>query len=180
MIYKTKILIATLIISFLVIPICNAKTYIYFSPSKKCESNIVKFINQSTNTIDIAVYAINNDNIVEALKKAYDRNVKLRILTDKQQASLKHSKVIELYKYGINIKVHSKFKIEHNKFAIFNSKIVTSGSYNWTNSATDKNSENCILMSSRSAILSYIERFQYLWDVNSKEKSEIWFKQKFL
>lgn len=107
-----------------------AEINIYFSPSQKCENSIVKLINQSENTIDAAVYSINNDNIVKALKKAYDRGVKVRILTDKLQASSKYSKVIELYKYGINIRVHSKFKIEHNKFAIYDSKFASSGSYN--------------------------------------------------
>lgn len=95
---------------------------VYFSPSSKCENSIVKLINQSEESISAAVYAINNDAIVEALKKAHDRNVNIRILTDRLQASNRSSKVRELYDYGINIRVHSKFKIEHNKFAVYDEK----------------------------------------------------------
>lgn len=95
-----------------------AVEYVFFSPSSQCEDEIIRLINQSQNNIDIAVYAINNDNIIAALKQAKDRGVKIRILTDRLQASGKSSKVRELYAFGFDIKVHSKYKIEHNKFAI--------------------------------------------------------------
>ncbi len=104
-----------------------AKTDIYFSPSTKCENSIIKLIKQSEKSIDIAVYSINNKNIVKALKDSHDKGVNIRILTDKQQAASKNSKVLELYNYGINIRVHSKFKIEHNKFAVFDNKYASMG-----------------------------------------------------
>ena len=135
-------IIKILIFYLLLTSAVKAETNVYFSPSLKCENSIIKLINEAQENIDVVVYAINNDNIVEALKSAYDKGVKIKILTDKTQASSKHSKVLELYQYGINIRVHSKHKIEHNKFAVFDSKKATSGSYNWTNPATSKNSEN--------------------------------------
>ncbi len=152
---------------------------VYFSPSSKCENSIVKLINQSEESISAAVYAINNDAIVEALKKAHDRNVNIRILTDRLQASNRSSKVRELYDYGINIRVHSKFKIEHNKFAVYDEKIASSGSYNWTNPASDKNSENCIFfIKNKNAVRRYQSRFEYLWRINTKKKSDQWFGRK--
>ena len=38
--------------------------------SKECESEIVKLINESQETIDIAVYSINNENILKAIYEA--------------------------------------------------------------------------------------------------------------
>lgn len=156
-----------------------AKTDIYFSPSTKCENSIIKLIKQSEKNIDIAVYSINNKNIVKALKDSHDKGVNIRILTDKQQAASKNSKVLELYNYGINIRVHSKFKIEHNKFAVFDNKYASSGSYNWTNPASSKNSENCVFfIRNKKAVASYQNRFNYLWRINTKQKSDNWFKRK--
>lgn len=152
---------------------------IYFSPSPRCEQNLVELINNSKQRIDAAVYAINNDEIVEALKNAHRRGVKIRILTDRLQASNKSSKVRELYNYGINIRVHSKHKIEHNKFAVFDNKSAASGSYNWTNPASEKNSENCIFfVQDQEAAGTYCSRFDYLWKVNTKKKSDKWFERK--
>ena len=115
-----------------------------FSPSKECENTIISLIKHSEK-IDIVVFDINNNNIVEALQKAEKQGKKIRILTDKRQAATNASKVIDLYKAGINIRVNSKNKIEHNKFAVFDNKYVITGSYNWTNPASERNSENCLL-----------------------------------
>lgn len=149
---------------------------VYFSPSLKCENNIVKLIDNAQERIDAAVYAINNKDIVNAIKKAHKRGVKIRILTDRLQASNKSSKVKELYGFGVNIRVHSKHKIEHNKFAVFDGKKAVSGSYNWTEPASTKNSENCIFfIKNKEIVKDYQNRFDYLWKINTKQKSDSWF-----
>lgn len=149
---------------------------VYFSPSLKCENNIVKLIDNAQERIDAAVYAINNKDIVNAIKKAHKRGVKIRILTDRLQAANKSSKVKELYGFGVNIRVHSKHKIEHNKFAIFDGKKAVSGSYNWTQPASTKNSENCIFfIKNKEIVKDYQTRFDYLWKINTKQKSDHWF-----
>lgn len=151
---------------------------IFFTPSAECENNIVRLINKSETTIDAAVYAINNEQIVKALKEASRRGVEIRILTDRLQASNRSSKVRELYDCGINIRVHSKYKIEHNKFAVFDKQTASSGSYNWTNPASSKNSENCIFFNrNKEAVKEYLDRFEYLWKINTQEKSDEWFER---
>ncbi len=173
-----KVLFVILVGLFVCLP-CAAKVDVKFTPSNDCEDSIIKYINSSEKTIDIAVYSINNDKIVDALKNAYDRGVKLRILTDKLQASAKSSKVIDLYKYGINIRVNSKHKIEHNKFAIYDRQVASTGSFNWTNPASDKNSENCVfLVQDKNAVNKYCQRFEQLWSMNTQQKSDNWFKNK--
>ena len=152
---------------------------VFFSPSKKCENQLVELIDGSSQTIDGAVYSINNTNIVDALKKAHKRGVKIRILTDRMQAAGKSSKVQKLHDEGLNIRVHSKHKIEHNKFAIFDGKTASTGSYNWTNPATKKNSENCVFFTDDAKVIAdYQNRFNYLWQVNTKKASDDWFDKR--
>ena len=151
----------------------------YFTPSLECENNLVKKINKAEKTIDAAVYAINNKDIVKALKRANERGVKIRILTDRLQAGQRTSKVKELHDAGINIRVHSKNKLEHNKFAVFDFKEIVTGSYNWTEPASKKNSENCIFIDrNQKAVREYHDRFNYLWQINTKKASEKWFKRR--
>ena len=167
-----------LIVVFVCFPV-YAKVEVHFTPSTRCEDSIVGLINSSGKTIDIAVYSINNNQIVNALKNAHNRGVKLRILTDKLQASSKYSKVLDLYLYGIDVKVNSKYKIEHNKFAIFDGNKISTGSFNWTESASQKNSENCVFVKrDKQTINSYKKRFEELWQLNSYNKSEKWFERK--
>ncbi len=156
-----------------------AKTEVLFTPSVKCENKIEQLIDNTEYNLDIVVYSINNNKIVDAIERAYERGIKIRILTDKLQASGRHSLVTRLYKKGINIRVHSIHKIEHNKFAIYDGKTVSTGSYNWTNPASYKNSENCLfIINNKQTIEDYQNRFNYLWKINKKSKSEKWFDKK--
>ena len=157
---------------------CYAGMSAFFTPSKKCENSIVQRIDKAEKSIDAAVYAINNRDIVKAFKKAHDRGIKIRILTDRLQAGNKSSKIRELYNYGIKIRVNSKHKIEHNKFAVFDFNSVVTGSYNWTEPASDKNSENCLFFNrNKKTVREYHDRFNYLWQMNTKKKSDAWFNR---
>jgi len=171
-----KVLLVILMGVLVCLP-CVAKVDIKFTPSNDCEDLIVRYIEDAQKSIDIAVYSISNEKIVMALKRAHNRRVQLRILTDKLQASGRSSKVIELYRYGINIRVNSKHKIEHNKFAVYDRKAASTGSFNWTKHASDKNSENCVfLVQDKEAVEKYGQRFEQLWRLNTKQKSDIWFR----
>lgn len=152
---------------------------VFFSPSSDCEKNIINDIYESNKSIYAVIYSINNKNIMNALIDAKNRGVEVKILTDKLQASGKYSGVKFLYENGINIKIHTKHKIEHNKFAVFDDKKIITGSYNWTMAASDKNSENCIFLDDDEIVSKFKNRFFYLWQINDDEKSENWLKIRF-
>lgn len=172
MLRKVLVFLLLLIVSVL----GYAETEIYFSPSDHCENKLADWMAQAKDRIDAAVYAINNKKIVAALKQAYDRGVQIRILTDRLQAANKYSRVTELYNYGIDIRVHSKHRIEHNKFAIFDGLKVSTGSYNWTTPASEQNSENCVFFTLDPRVVqTYQQRFDYLWQINTKDASDAWF-----
>ena len=58
---------------------CYADISAFFTPSKKCEMSIIHRIDNAKKSIDIAVYAINNKSIVDAIKEAHNRGIKIRI-----------------------------------------------------------------------------------------------------
>lgn len=135
---------------------------VYFTPGPECENNIIAEINQAKK-IDIAVYSITNQNIVDALVAAKDRGAKIRIITDRLQSAGKYSLVPYLEEQGFDIVTNKKHKIMHNKFAIFDGKRIENGSYNWTKNASESNAENCSFFEQQDKI--YTNQFEYLWDL---------------
>jgi hypothetical protein len=135
---------------------------VYFTPGKDCENNIIEQINNSKKKIDVAVYSITNDKIVDSLIAAKKRGVKVRIITDRLQSAGKFSLTGKLADAGFPIKTNIKHKIMHHKFAVFDDKEVESGSYNWTTSATKSNAENCMFFEQGNKEFS--GQFDYLWD----------------
>lgn len=150
---------------------------VFFSPGPDCENQIVQSINSAEKEIVAAVYSVNNVQIVDALKKAHKRKVSVRVLTDRVQASNKYSGVVELYESGLPIRVHSVNKIEHNKFGVFDGKKAVTGSFNWTNAASNVNSENCLVLNEENAIKAFHNRFEELWKVNTEVKSDLFLRK---
>ena len=158
-------------ISFLALSRMILGAEVYFSPSTECEDRIVKAIHESKQEIVVAVYSLNNRKIADSLREAKKRGVKIEILTDSIQAAQKSSLALPLLNEGFNLKLHSKYKIEHNKFAVFDNSLVETGSFNWTGPASRSNSENCIFLNETEVVKKYRERFTFLWEKNSKEAS---------
>lgn len=138
---------------------------VYFTPGPECENNIIAEINQAKK-IDVAVYSISNQNIVDALVAAKDRGAKIRVITDRLQSKGKYSLVDEIKSAGIPVITNAGHKIMHNKFAIFDGKRIESGSYNWTFSATESNAENCMFFEQENK--SFSKQFEYLWKMYQK------------
>ena len=54
-----------------------AKTEVLFTPSVKCENKIEQLIDNTEYNLDIVVYSINNNKIVDAIERAYERGIKI-------------------------------------------------------------------------------------------------------
>ncbi len=159
---------------FMIASVTNAgTTKVFFTPSSDCEDNIIRYIDSATESVDVAVYAINNDAIVDALIRAHMRGVSVRILTDRTQAAQKSSLVPVLEAFGIPLRRHKHYRIQHDKFAVFDKKRASTGSYNWTNSASRKNAENCLFLQQKNKTVGqYQERFEILWKLNEDRKNQ--------
>lgn len=155
----------TFIFLFLFVILTNgnikAETKIYFSPSMDCENLIINNILSTKKELKIIIYSLTNQNIANAIKEVFDKNVDVKIIADRRQSKIKSSLVQSLIDYGIPIRISKKVHIEHNKVSIIDKNQVITGSYNYTNNATYNNSENCLLITDNEN--KYYNRFNQLW-----------------
>ena len=157
------------------VSVCKAAdTQVYFSPNGGCQDAIIKEISKATKTIDIAMYYLTSREIAQELVKAKDRNVKVRIVLDKDQETSKYSKSRYLIKRGFDVKYDTGPGLMHNKFAIIDNKVLITGSFNWTPTADQKNEENLLIMTDKELIKKYAERFEYLWKMGRKGELKEW------
>ena len=138
---------------------------IYFTPSDDCRNLIIKNIDNAKESVDVAIYSITDNAIADAIKRAHDKKINVRIIVDRLQLKNKGSKVMELLDYGVPVLISRKYRIEHNKFTVVDDKIVIGGSYNYTTNARKYNSENCLLIEDNE--LKYKNRFIQLWNFYS-------------
>jgi len=139
---------------------------VYFSPNGGCEEAVVSEIRKASQTIDIAMYYLSSRKIAQALVKAQEKNVRVRIVLDQGQEIESASKSGYLVKHGLEVRYHLGFGLMHNKFAIIDGKDLITGSFNWTLTAQEKNEENLLIIKDEGTIEQYKQRFEYLWNTS--------------
>ena len=138
----------------------------YFSSEGHVKSEIVKAIENSRFSIDIAIFDFTSQPIKVSLEKAADRGVKIRVIADYRQAKGAHSVVPLLKKEGFSVKIAKGRSggIMHHKFAIFDKTLLFTGSYNWTDNAENHNYENAVFISDPNIIKRYQKEFDIIYE----------------
>ncbi|KAI9495165.1 hypothetical protein BDB00DRAFT_945510 [Zychaea mexicana] len=136
----------------------------YFFPSKESFNSFISVLNSAKSTIDVCVFAMTDDDVADALIAAKKRNVKVRIITDNQQAAGKGADAERLQTdHGIPYKTDNTTGYMHNKFALVDSATLINGSFNWSKGARFKNRENIIITNIPECIKEFQRQFDSLW-----------------
>jgi len=125
---------------------------------------IIKDINLAKKSIELAIYEITNDKIINALLNASKRGVKVKIIVDDE--FLNNQKIKDLNKTGILITGDNSKYTMHNKYMIIDGKIVWSGSGNYTYYAFYRNYENFVRIEDLKIADVYKKDFQMILDKN--------------
>lgn len=136
---------------------------ICFSPAGNCDQKLISFISSATRTLDIAIYSITHDGIVQAIQDAKSRGVQVRMVVDRSQSNGTHSLVSTLKSAGIPLKIGNVRGIMHNKFTIRDGNMIETGSYNYTSNATNDNAENQIYLDDSNVVSQYVQQFEALY-----------------
>ena len=118
------------------------------------------------------MYYLSSKGIAQALVRAQENNVRVRIVLDQGQEIESASKSSYLIKHGFDIRYHLGFGLMHNKFAIIDGKTLVTGSFNWTLTAEERNEENLLIITDEETIRKYEERFDYLWKTSRQDSRE--------
>lgn len=148
-----------------------------FLPTTKCETKACKVlkneIDSAEETIDFAVYGINNQpEIYNALVNAYNRGVKIRWVADYDKKdqnyypdTLKLQKIITTYNTDKETDLIGQSAIMHNKFFIFDNKKVFTGSANITSTdIAGFNSNISVLLNSEQVAKMFTQEFEQMYN----------------
>jgi len=138
-----------------------------FSPNGGIQDEIIAKMDQAASTIDIAMYSFTADKIREALIRAKDRGVQIRIVADSSQANGQGGEIPTLEGLGFMVRrlTGSGGGLMHNKYMIVDQKILFTGSYNWSANAEDNSFENAVFIEGDDVIQKFLSDFERLWEL---------------
>jgi phosphatidylserine/phosphatidylglycerophosphate/cardiolipin synthase-like enzyme len=132
---------------------------VYFTPPANAAAAIIKAIDASEREVLVQAYGFTHNGIAQALVRAHQRGVRVRVLLDQKSFSTNGYVIGVLENDQIDLRHDGKHAIAHNKVMVIDDSIVITGSFNFTNSAATRNAENFLIL--RSAGLA--QRYKSVW-----------------
>ena len=74
------------------------------------------------------------------------------------------SDVARLARSGVSVRFDHSDAHMHHKFAVFDRRLLLTGSFNWTRSASSENHENIVLTSDARLVGAFSREFEALWE----------------
>ncbi len=146
-------------------------TSVYFAPDYDLENIVIKRINQATKSINFLIFTFTDSDIADALVAARNRGVDVRGVFD--ESGNNYVKNYSQYEYlknnGIDVSIDgNSFKL-HDKVMIIDDNCTLTGSYNYTEKASDYNQENLIIIDRDDISLRYKSVFEKIYNLATNE-----------
>ena len=142
---------------------------VYFSPEGGCTEAVVREIGKAKNEVLVQAYSFTSKPIFDALVAAHRRDVNVKAIFDKSDATGKESLAKTLAGTGIPCWLDQRHAIAHNKVMIVDQSTVITGSFNFTTAAEKHNAENLLILRDPKLAAKYTDA----WRVH-KGHSEAW------
>lgn len=136
-----------------------------FSPQGGVEDFLVDAIGRAERTIDVAIFSLYAQRVVDALIAAKARGVAVRVVADASQAA-RSQPVLALSKSGVKLRLSSGrggTGVMHHKYALFDGIMLMTGSYNFSANAEQFNFENDIFTAHPGEVAAYGAEFAGVW-----------------
>ena len=119
-----------------------------FSPEDDCAAFAVRAIDRARQEILVGAYSLTTGaGIVEALLRAHQRGVEVKLIADKRTPCGRNSGIDPLASAGVPVWIDNSARIAHTKTMVIDGAVTLNGSYNWTRGAA-ANSEDLNLVAS--------------------------------
>jgi phosphatidylserine/phosphatidylglycerophosphate/cardiolipin synthase-like enzyme len=119
-----------------------------FSPNEGSERLVVKVIDSAKSELDLLSYSFTSVPVVEALVRARHRGVTVRLVADAKdnlKADKARAALGALVNAGADVRTIRVYPIHHDKVIIADRQSVELGSFNYSDAAAHKNSENVLV-----------------------------------
>lgn len=132
---------------------------------QKPDQLLISAIQGAKKSIDIAINAINHEEIVKAIVQARINGVEIRIITDRSESTntLQAEKLKTLLNAGIPVKENTRKGMMNLKMAVFDDHTGATGSFNYTENASTANDELLVLIHNAETVAEWKKQFEAMW-----------------
>jgi len=132
------------------------------------DERFVQLVDASRTSLDIAAYEFDLENVALAIKRARDRGVAVRMVTDTDTVNAVRDEVTQkalkiVRDAGVTIVPDERSAIMHHKFAVRDGEEIWTGSWNLTVGDTYRLNNNAVRMRSPELARAFTEEFDTMF-----------------
>lgn len=134
------------------------------------KSSMIRFLellSSAERSVDLCVYLFTQSSLGDILEDLHrSGRIRVRVITDSTEDDAGDTQVKRLKCAGVPVKSNKRGTgaLMHHKFVIIDSKVLLSGSFNWTNKAVVCNYESVLVTAEQSLVRPFCEKFEEMWD----------------
>jgi len=138
---------------------------LYFSPSDRTTSQIIRTINKAAYSIDIALLSFTRTDIANAIIARENAGVKAHALADVNNSSWSVFSTLASNGIDVRLKGSDVTGFLHHKYGIIDAETnastpyVITGSHNWSSNAENSNNENTLIIQSSRIANLFLQEF---------------------
>jgi phosphatidylserine/phosphatidylglycerophosphate/cardiolipin synthase-like enzyme len=131
-------------------------------PQGPVDAELVKAIDGAQRSVDVAVYALNLRDVGDALRRADERGVRVRLVVESDNAF--EPEVQSLLGEGFSIREDRRPSLMHHKFVVIDGAEVWTGSMNLTTAAALRDDNNMVRLFSPALAQDFTGEFDEMFE----------------
>lgn len=113
-------------------------------------------LDSAQGTLDAAIYHLTSPDLMERLRKACERGVRVRLVVERSQSHRSFPRCAQ-------VRLDENGRLMHDKFAIVDGRVVWTGSANWTPSSLRYDANDAVRIESRALARAYEAEFEEMF-----------------
>lgn len=149
---------------------------VQFSRTDRIPVSLIAAIDRTEKTLLLALYDLRLSEVAGALLRAKARGVDIRLVYDEGHAkpaapgaagaSPEYQALVDAGVPVRLLKGGGSFGIMHHKYAVFDGKLLMTGSFNWTRAADDRNFENAEFKTDKALLEGFTRNWKWMWGLS--------------
>jgi len=137
----------------------------YFSPDDGVLNALAPLLSSAEESIYFLAYSFTSNQLGDIVREKAQAGLTVQSVMESEQVASNQGTEYDPFKQaGLMVRLDGNEGLMHHKVFVIDGKIVAFGSYNFSQSAEEKNDENLIIVYSEPIAQQFIQEFMRVWE----------------
>ena len=145
------------------VTIARTPVQVLFSPEDDAIDQIIPFIEQAQSSIVFMAFSFTHDDLAKAMLERAKAGVTVTGIFETRGSETEYSELGPFFCAGLAVRQDGNPGTFHHKVIIIDERIIITGSLNFSANADESNSENSVILPSKTIAALYLREFNRRW-----------------